>query len=267
MSPNPFDLTGKVALVTGANSGLGLGFAEGIARAGGDVVIWGRREAQNEIAAQQLKEYGGRVLCQSVDVSDESQVDSAMADAIASMGRLDCVIANAGINNQPASFADMTTDEYREVVSINQFGAFYTLRGAVRHMMNRYENGDPGGSLILCGSLTVVSGVPRIQHYASSKGAMMAMTRSIAVEYGRYGIRANMVLPGRISTDLGNHGVRRGPAPPSDRGKVIPIPRMGVPEDCAGIVVYLMSDASAYHTGTMIPVDGGLAIALRGTAE
>jgi NAD(P)-dependent dehydrogenase (short-subunit alcohol dehydrogenase family) len=250
-----FGLDGKVTLVTGANNGLGLGWAEGIAGAGGDVVLWGRRAERNEAAARRLRAHGHRVLAQAVDVSDESRVDAAFAEAVAEMGRIDGVVVNAGIQSRQPSFAELSTDDYHALLGINLHGAIYTLRAAVRHMVER----GGGGSLVVCGSLTVVAGVPRIQHYAAAKGALMAVTRSIAVEYGREGIRANMVLPGRIETDLGG-GTGRDEA----RFSVIPIPRSGTPADCQGIVVYLLSDASAYHTGDMITVDGGLSIALPG---
>ena len=241
--------------MTGANNGLGLGWAEGIAKAGGDVVIWGRRAERNAAAAERLRAHGRRVLAQEVDVSDEARVEDAMAEAIAAMGRLDGVVANAGIQSRQPSFHEMSTADYHALLGVSLHGAIYTLRAAVRHMMQR----GGGGSLIVCGSLTVVAGVPRIQHYTAAKAAMAGVVRSIAVEYGRHGIRANMVLPGRISTDLGG-----GTSTDDARFSVIPIPRSGTPADCEGIVVYLMSDASAYHTGDMLTVDGGLSIALPG---
>jgi len=252
---NPFDLTGKVALVTGANSGLGLGWAEGIARAGGDVVIWGRRADRNEAAAERVRAYGGRVLAQAVDVADEARVEEAFAQAVTEMGHIDGVVANAGIQTSLTSFAELSTADYHELLGINLHGAIYTLRASVRHMLER----GGGGSLVLCGSLAVVAGVARNEHYAAAKGALCAVTRSLAVEYGREGIRANMILPGRIATELGG-----GTSDGEDRFSMIPIPRSGTPEDCEGILVYLLSDASAYHTGDLITVDGGLSIALPG---
>jgi NAD(P)-dependent dehydrogenase (short-subunit alcohol dehydrogenase family) len=260
---SPFDLRGKVALITGANSGLGLGFARGIAKAGGDIVVWGRRADANEQAAAELRAHGVRVHVQAVDVADEQAVVNGVQDAVAAMGRLDCVIANAGISTHPRAFHDMPTTAYHELLATNLHGAVYTLREGVRHMVARAGAGDPGGSIITCGSLTVVAGVPRIEHYAAAKGALMAVTRSMAVEYGQYGIRANMILPGRIESNLG-----AGDADPerARRRRVMsernPIPRYGTPADLEGIAVYLMSDASAYHTGDMITVDGGLAVTL-----
>jgi NAD(P)-dependent dehydrogenase (short-subunit alcohol dehydrogenase family) len=261
MPENPFDLTGKVTLVTGANSGLGLGWATGIVRSGGDVVIWGRRADANEAAAASLRQYGTRVLAQQVDVSDEQQVVRAIGEAIEQLGRLDGAIANAGFGTHPPSFLDLTSDEWHSLLNTNLHGAYYTLRETVRHMMARHETGDPGGSIVVCGSLSVTDGVPRIAHYAAAKGGMASVTKSLAVEYGRYGIRVNMVLPGRIMTNLGGTTPEQKAAA-EQRAKVIPIPRMGTPEDCAGVVVYLLSDAASYHTGDLITVDGGLAVTL-----
>lgn len=260
---NLFDLRGKVALVTGANSGLGLGFARGIARAGGDVVVWGRRPERNAQAAEVLRSYDVRVHTQVVDVSDEQQVVAGIREAVARMGRLDCVIANAGVNSRYRSFLDLPTQAYHELLAVNLHGAVYTLREAARHMVTRAGQGDPGGSLVACGSLAVVAGVPRIEHYAAAKGGLMAVSRSMAVEFGPYGIRVNMILPGRIESELG----AERPDPDRDRKRRVtaernPIRRLGTPADLEGIVVYLMSDASAYHTGDVITVDGGLSVTL-----
>jgi NAD(P)-dependent dehydrogenase (short-subunit alcohol dehydrogenase family) len=261
VTTNPFDLTGKVVLITGANSGLGLGWAKAVAQAGGDVVIWGRRRDANERAAEEVRAHGGRVLAQSVDVSVESQVVDGIAAALEEMGRIDGAIANAGFSTTPPSFAELESDMWHGLIDVSLHGAYYTLREVVRHMLARTEQGDGGGSLITCGSLTVTDGVPRIAHYAAAKAALAGLTRSLAVELGPYGIRSNMVLPGRIATHLGGSTPEEKHAQ-DDRARVIPIPRFGTPEDCAGIVVYLLSDASSYHTGDLITVDGGLAVTL-----
>ena len=261
MTRNAFDLTGKVVLVTGANNGLGLGFARGLAKAGADVVIQGRRADRNEAAAADLRQYGRRVMAQQVDVSDETQVRRSFAEAIEAMGRVDGFIANAGINIAAPSFVDMTMADYRQVMAVNLHGAIYGLHEAVRHMRARFDKEGVGGSLIACGSLSVTAGVPRIQPYAGAKGGLLTAIRAIAVEYGPYDIRANMVSPGRIATDLGGPNAISAEERAA-RGRAIPIPRQGTPEDCAGIVVYLMSDAARYHTGTNCQVDGGLSVAL-----
>jgi NAD(P)-dependent dehydrogenase (short-subunit alcohol dehydrogenase family) len=257
----PFDLSGKVALVTGANNGLGLGFATGIAKAGGDVVIWGRRAEKNEQAAAELRRYGGRVLAQSVDVADEQQVREGIDRAVAEMGRIDTLVANAGVSSRPPSFHEMPSEMWHGLLGVSLHGAFYTLREGLRHMVERSEAGDPGGSVITCGSLLVFSGVPRLQHYGAAKAALASVTRSIAVEYGPLGIRANMVAPGYFESGLGG----RDPdvlAKREAQMRLNPIPRAGTKEDLEGIAVYLASDASSYHTGDVIVIDGGKLISL-----
>src|SRR5215470_14304056 len=153
MPSHPFDLTGKVTLITGANSGLGFGFAEAIARAGGDVVVWGRREDRNAEAAEKLRAHGVRVATDAVDVSDEAAQLRGFARALGEMGRLDGVIANAG-SATISSLVDMSVKQYDELQRVAQYGAFVTLREGARHMVERVKAGDGGGSLIATGSLT-----------------------------------------------------------------------------------------------------------------
>jgi NAD(P)-dependent dehydrogenase (short-subunit alcohol dehydrogenase family) len=255
-----FDLTGKVGLVTGANSGLGLGFASGMARCGADVVVWGRRADRNEEAAKRLRELGaGRVLTAAVDVTSEAQVAAGIEAAVREMGRIDCVVANAGFVDM-APFHELTTARYEAMLAVAQHGSFFTLREAVKHMKARADAGDPGGSLILCGSLSNFRGVPTLAHYGAAKGAAAGMIRSIAAEYGRFGIRANVVVAGTFYT-----GFMRGI--PEERIPLTaalwarnPIPRWGYPEDLEGITAYLMSDSSRFHTGDVIVIDGGQSV-------
>jgi NAD(P)-dependent dehydrogenase (short-subunit alcohol dehydrogenase family) len=255
-----FDLTGKVGLVTGANSGLGLGFASGMARCGADVVVWGRRAEQNEEAAERLRTLGARrVATASVDVSSEAQVVAGMAAAVAEFGRLDCVVANAGFVDG-APFHALTTERYEAMQAVAQRGAFFTLREAVKHMRARAKAGDPGGSLILCGSLTGERGVPGLAHYGAAKGAGASMIRSIAAEYGRIGIRANVVVAGTFYTGImGGIPEDELPVSAAIRAKN-PIPRFGYPADLEGIAAYLMSDSSRFHTGDTIVIDGGQSV-------
>ncbi len=253
MAKNPFDLNGKVALITGANSGIGLGYATAIAEAGGDVVIWGRRGDRNAEAAAQIGEHGGRVLTDEIDVADEGAQVRGFEHAIAEMGRLDCVIANAGFAGL-TPMIDLSTEELGRHIAVSQVGAFVTLREGARHMVKRAEAGDPGGSLIATGSLTNFMGTWGVGHYASAKSAIAGMIRNFAVELGAQGVRANMVCAGLIATEM-TGGPESGLKPMAE--EKTPIPRMGTPEDLGGIVVYLMSDASSYHSGDIITVDGG----------
>lgn len=253
MANNPFDLNGKVALVTGANSGIGLGYAEAIAGAGGDVVVWGRRADRNEEAAKRLSAHGGRVLTEEIDVADEAAQIRGFERAIDAMGRLDCVIANAGFAGL-TPLVDLSTEEFGRHIAVSQVGAFVTLREGARHMVERAKAGDPGGSLIATGSLTNFMGTWGVGHYAAAKSAIAGLIRNFAVELGAEGIRANLVCAGLIATEM-TGGPESGLKTIAE--EKTPIPRMGTPEDLGGIVVYLMSDASRYHTGDVITVDGG----------
>jgi NAD(P)-dependent dehydrogenase (short-subunit alcohol dehydrogenase family) len=254
MPAHPFDLSGKVALVTGANSGLGLGFADAIARAGGDVVIWGRREDRNEEAAARLRAHGVRVATDAVDVADEAAQQRGFARALEAMGRLDVVIANAGfVTISP--LVDMSLSQYDELQRVAQHGAFITLREGARHMVARAEAGDRGGSLIATGSLTNFTATPAIGHYAAAKGAVAGLIRTFALELGPHGIRANMVCAGLTKTEM----VPFDDTHPFGQAAIakIPLGRMAEPDEIAGVVVYLASDAARYHTGDLITVDGG----------
>jgi len=259
MAYKPFDLTGKVALVTGGNGGIGFGMADALAQAGADIVIWGRRTAQNLEAEGKLNQHGVRVLAQTVDVADEHAVKAAMEEAIVAMGRLDTVIANAGVGGGAKSFAEFPTDTYRKVLSVNLDGVFFTLREACKHMVERAKAGDPGGSLLVTSSLSAIDGAARNQAYAATKGAVIPMMKAIAVEHARYGVRANTILPGWIATEMTEGGQNSDVFNEKVIGRV-PMRRWGEPEDFGGIAVYFASDASRFHTGDQVLVDGGYAI-------
>ncbi len=259
MSYRPFDLTGKVALVTGGNRGIGLGMAEAMAQSGAGIVIWGTNEEKNREAAEALAGNNVPVLAQRVDVADETAVRTAMAEAVVQMGRIDAVFANAGIGQGAPSFIDLETELYRKILSVNLDGVFFTLREAARHMVERAKDGDPGGSLVGVASLAAIEGSARNQHYAATKGAVISMIKGCAVEFARYGIRANAILPGWIATDMTSMAQNA----PAFAEKVIPrVParRWGEPADFGGMAVYLASDAAAYHSGDTIIIDGGYSI-------
>jgi NAD(P)-dependent dehydrogenase (short-subunit alcohol dehydrogenase family) len=252
----PFDLTGKVALITGGNGGIGLGMAEALAQSGADVVIWGTNEKKNNEAGKKLAGYGKRVASRQVNVANEQEVIDGMAALLETMGRVDCVIANAGIGRGAKSFHEMTADTWRAVNAVNAEGLFFTFREACKHMVERAGKGDAGGSLIGISSLSAFDGAPRNEAYAGTKGAVISIMRGLAVEYGRYGVRANSIAPGWIATDM------TAGAQGSDvfNAKVItraPIRRWGEPADFGGAAVYLASDASKYHTGDTLVIDGG----------
>jgi NAD(P)-dependent dehydrogenase (short-subunit alcohol dehydrogenase family) len=255
----PFNLQGKVALVTGGNRGIGFGMAQALAQSGADVAIWGTNAARNEEAAAALAAEGVNAAAWQVDVSKEDEVVTAMADVAATMGRIDAVFANAGIGYGAPSFVEMSTEVYRKVLAVNLDGVFWTLREACRHMVQRAQEGDPGGSLVGLASLAAIEGAARNEAYAATKGAVISMIKSIAVEHARYGVRANAILPGWIATDM-TAGAQANSAFADKVIPRIPARRWGQPEDFGGVAVYLASDASAYHSGDLFVIDGGYAI-------
>jgi NAD(P)-dependent dehydrogenase (short-subunit alcohol dehydrogenase family) len=250
-----FDLSGKVALVTGGNSGIGLGMAKALATAGADVCVWGTNPEKNVAALAELDGCGGRVVAMICDVSDEKTVEARFAETIDNFGRVDSVFANAGIGGGAPSFAEMPTEVWRRVMSVNLDGVFFTYRAAVRHMVER----GGGGSLVVTSSLSATEGAPKNQAYASTKGAVISMTKGLAVELARYGIRAHSIQPGWIDTPM-TERVMSWDVFQEKVGKRIPMRRWGVGDDFGGLAVYLASDVSAYHTGDNFVIDGGYAI-------
>lgn len=256
MSPL-FDLTGTVALVTGGNSGIGLGFARGLARHGASVAIWGTNPAKNAAAQAELAALGVPVLALLCDVGDQEAVEAAFAETVATLGRVDSCFVNAGVGGRAPSFLGMTADEWRRLLRVNLDGAFFTAQVATRHMVERFEAGDPaGGSIVFTTSGSAYFGQARGQHYGASKAALISMTKAIAVEHARHLVRVNSVLPGWTESEL------TAPAFAWDTfvdkvGSRIPLRRWGTPDDFEGIAVYLASRASSYHTGDVITIDGG----------
>jgi NAD(P)-dependent dehydrogenase (short-subunit alcohol dehydrogenase family) len=252
----PFDLTGKVALVTGGNSGIGLGMARALAQAGADVAIWGTNAQKNAAAKSELLAVGGRILALECDVSDEKGVEAAFAETVAVLGQVDGCFANAGVSGRGSvSFLEMSSEEWRRVLKVNLDGAFFTFRAAARHMVAR----GGGGVLVGTASLAAIEGAARSEHYAATKGGMISMIRALAVEFARHGIRANAILPGWIETDMTANAIGNQ----KFAGNVlprIPMRRWGTGDDFGGIAVYLMSTASAYHTGDTFLIDGGYAL-------
>jgi len=252
----PFDLTGKVALVTGGNGGIGLGMAEGLAQAGAAVEIWGTNKDKNARAKDKLSVYGVKISTRIVDVGDEQAVVEAMPAAVAEMGRIDCCIANAGMGNRWRSFLDIGGEAYRRLIAVNLDGVLWTTREACRHMKGRAEAGDPGGSIVIISSMVSRFGGPRNQDYALSKNAVLGISNGIAVEFARYAIRSNAILPGWIESDM-TAGAQSNEKFAEQVISRVPMRRWGKPEEFAGIAVYLASDASRFHTGDHILIDGG----------
>jgi len=262
MAKGLFDCTGKVTMVTGGNGGLGLGFAMGCAKLGGDIAIWARNEEKSKVAKQKLEEAGaGKVITYQVDVSSREAIVAGYEQLMEDFGRIDCVFANSGRSSNSRSVLTLEESEWHDLLNVSLHGAFFTLQEAAKLMVKRAEAGDPGGSLVFCGSLSMFHGVGGIENYAAAKGGMGAVIRGMAAELGKYRIRANTVAPGFIITEMMKQA-------PEEQQKQInaffssktPIPRPGYPEDFEGIAAYLCSDASSFHTGDTIVIDGGSVI-------
>ena len=248
----PFDLTGKVAVITGGNSGIGLGMAEAVAEAGAEVSVWGRNGERNRAAVARLEALGARATGVVCDVADPDAVARACNATLEAHGRIDAAFANAGVDTGFTPFVDMTPADVRRIIDINLNGTFFTFQAAARHMIAR----GGGGSLVATSSIAAIEGRARGEHYAASKGGILSMVKALAVEMARHGIRANSIVPGFIDTPRAGEAINA----PKFVERVlprVPMRRWGQPADFGAIAIYLMSDASAYHTGDTFVIDGG----------
>ena len=246
-----FDLTGKVALVTGGNGGIGLGMARGLASLGATVMVAGRDGEKNRRAVALL---GGKADAIAVDLADEAGARAVVDKTVQKFGRLDILINNAGINirKPPQDFA---LEEWQRVLDINLTSLFVCCQAAYPHMKTR------GGKIINIGSMTSIFGASFAAPYGASKGAVVQLTKSLAVAWAPDNIQVNAVLPGWIDTEL-TETAREQVAGLHE--KVVartPAGRWGTPDDMAGIAIFLAGPASDFVTGTAIPVDGGYAAA------
>jgi len=245
-----FDLSGKAALVTGGNGGIGLGMAQGLAAAGAAVAIAGRDEAKSSAA---LKSLGRKAIGVHADLSDEKACRAAVDEAADKLGRLDILVNNAGINIRKAP-QDYTLEEWRLVLDTNLTSAFVASQAAYPHLKRR-----GGGKIINIGSMMSLFGASFVAPYGASKGGIVQLTRALACAWAKDNIQVNAVLPGWIDTAL-TRRARKEVAGLHERVLArTPAARWGTPDDLAGIAVFLSSSASDFVTGTAIPVDGGYA--------
>ena len=261
MAYTPFDLTGKVALVTGGNGGIGFGMADAVAAAGAEVSIWGTNAKKNEDAQKRLESRGVKATAHICDVSDPSLVDETMAKVVEEHGRIDACFVNAGVGAGRTYFVNLDDDEWKRIMSVNLDGAFYCLRAAARHMVERSEQGDKGGRLIATSSMSAIVGMANAEAYAGAKGALLSIIQALAVELARNGITANAIVPGQIETPMTRDFYATNEKYRNTIIPRIPMRRWGTGADFGGIAVYLMSDASSYHTGDKFVIDGGFFMA------
>jgi len=252
-----FDLSGRVAVVTGGNGGIGLGIAQALAAEGCTVSIWGRNADKNAQAASSISAKGGKVDTRICDVTDAASVKAAMAATLDKFGRVDGCFANAGIGGGGRhAFIDRTEDDWRKMFATNLDGVFHTFQAAARHMTERAATGDAFGRLVATSSMASIFGTARNEHYSATKAAINAVIRALAVELARHGVTANAILPGWIKSDM-TAGLMANDKFVANVMPRIPMRRFGEASDFGGIAVYLMSKASSYHTADTIVIDGG----------
>jgi 2-deoxy-D-gluconate 3-dehydrogenase len=246
-----FDLSGKVAIVTGGNGGIGLGMARGLAKAGARVVVAARNAEKSGAAVRELEALGGQASALFVDVNDEGSVDNLMNDTLRRWQRLDILVNNAGINiRKPPE--QLSLAEWHQVLDTNLTSAFLCARGA--HACFKKTG---GGKIINIGSMLSIFGASFAPAYGASKGGVVQLTKSLAAAWARDNIQVNAVLPGWIDTELTRQARLDVPGLNERVLAGTPAGRWGGAGDLAGIAVFLASAASDFITGTAVPVDGG----------
>ncbi|THJ20726.1 MAG: SDR family oxidoreductase [Nitrospira sp. CG24E] len=247
-------LSGKVAVVTGGNAGIGEAIAKAFAREGASVVITGRRQGElyrvvNDIAKEQ-----GKVFAVVGSVTDESHVQETVRQAVQQFGRLDILVNNAGVGDFGKRLHEIDDRTWAQVLDVNLNGVFRMTRAALPQMLKQGK-----GAIINISSIASLVGLPTLPAYAASKGALDAMTRALAVDYAKEGIRCNVVNPGLVDTPMAAPLMGN----PEQLDPILahyPIRRAGKPEEVANMVLYLASDEAAWVTGGTFPIDGGMTI-------
>lgn len=249
-------LAGKSSLITGAASGIGLATAEWFCREGAAVVLADVQLDKAEKAAARLRASGARAIAAAVDVTQANQLRDAVALAVREFGRLDILFANAGIGFS-GELLDTTDEDWDAVMDVNAKGVFISCRESIRQML---AQSAPGGSVIINASISGLAGIPKQAPYAPSKGAVLQLTRQLAVDYAARGVRVNCVCPGTVDTPVLKRGMEMSGDPQAFLEMLVaghPIGRIGRPEEIAAAVAFLASDDASFITGAILAVDGG----------
>jgi NAD(P)-dependent dehydrogenase (short-subunit alcohol dehydrogenase family) len=250
MKPGLFDVQGKVALVTGASSGLGDHFARSLAESGAIVMAAARRTDRLQKLVSDIAAQGGRAHAIAMDVADPASVEAAIADIVKLAGAPDIVVNNAGIGNAKASL-ELTETDWREMMATNLDGVWRVATAAARAMVAAKKP----GSIVNIASILGLRVAPQLLAYATTKAAVVQMTKALALEWARYGIRVNAIAPGYVETEM-NQGLfdtERG----KEMVKRVPMRRIGTAGELDGALFLLASDAGSYVTGSIVVVDGG----------
>jgi 3-oxoacyl-[acyl-carrier protein] reductase len=251
------DMTGRVALVTGAGTGLGARFCMALAEHGAAVVAVARRADKVESVASAIVKAGGRAIAVSGDVTDSASIARAFDAAEKAFGTVDAVVANAGIA-APGRAVEASDEDWRRTMATNLDGVFYTAREAARRLL---AAGKPG-SIVNIASILGYGVSKGNASYAVSKAAVIQMTQALAIEWAFKGIRVNAIAPGYVVTDINRDYLTEGKG--REMARDIPVGRFGREHDLDGALLLLLSEAGSFMTGTTITVDGGHRIGLRG---
>ena len=248
-------LEGRVALVTGAARGIGRGIATALAEAGADVIVTDRDELAECCA--EIKSLGQRAVARRADVCDQTSLDEAVRAGVAELGRLDVVVANAGISNW-SRFWEMPEDQWQTMLNVNLSGVWRTFKAAVPVLLEA----NRGGSLVAISSVAGLKALPGQAHYSAAKHGVVGLVKSAAIELGPFGIRVNSVHPWGVETRLASDShlqsmLRENPSYAGSFGSILTAPQIATPADIAASVVWLASDAARCVTGIQLPVDMG----------
>ncbi|SDR92799.1 NAD(P)-dependent dehydrogenase, short-chain alcohol dehydrogenase family [Halopseudomonas sabulinigri] len=246
------DFAGKVVLVTGAAAGIGKATAEAFAAAGARLILADVDSQGGEAVAAGIRATGGDAVFQACNVVDAAEVKALIDMIEANYGRLDCAYNNAGIEIEQDKIADAKEDVFDRIMDVNVKGVWQCMRFEIPLML---KNG--GGAIVNTGSIASLGAAPKMSIYAASKHAVLGLTRSAAVEYGKKGIRVNAVCPAVIDTDMFRRAAAIEPRKAEYVAGMHPVGRIGKAEEIAAAVLYLCSDAAAFTTGIALPVDGG----------
>jgi 2-deoxy-D-gluconate 3-dehydrogenase len=252
MDTSIFDLSGRVAIVTGGNGGIGRAIALGLAGAGAAVAILGRNADKSRAVVAEIEAAGGRAVAVEVDVADRARLQPAIAAAEGALGPVDILVNNAG-TALIKGVLELTPEEWDRVIEVNLTACFLLARIAAQSMLARR-----GGKIINNASEYAVFGSAMVPSYSASKGGVLQFTKSLAIELASHNIQVNSITPGWIETDM-TQPIRNTPVDEHILSRT-PAGRWGRPEDCAGAAIFLASAASDFVTGSTIFVDGGYAI-------
>lgn len=248
-------LTGHVSVITGGNGGIGLGLATGIAKAGGDIMIWGRNPDKNDAAVSELTSLGVKAQALMCDVSDPAQISEAMSATVDEMGHIDSFFANAGRGGHGTPFLELSLSEWREVMSVNLDGLFLCVQAAAKQMVAQ----GAGGSIVGVSSTSAIHGASGNEAYGTSKTAVLGLIRAMAVGLARYQIRVNALIPGWTTTDLTTAATQNEKFMAATTRRT-PVRRWGTPADFVEIGAFLANPELSYHTGQEVVVDGGYTV-------